>query len=56
MGTTTIGRQGLGYIEVKRSSERDKMLQEVRNDENSKRRVHAAAQKKQGALLYWDGV
>ena len=33
VGTTTTGRQGLGYKDSKRSSEKEKILHEVRNED-----------------------
>ncbi len=60
VGTTTSGRQGLGYGKEdkrpKKHTERDRILQEVRNEEEVKRRAQAASQRKQGAWLNWDGV
>jgi hypothetical protein len=38
VGTTAVGRQGLGYNEAKKLSERDKILQEMRNEAKTRER------------------
>jgi hypothetical protein len=42
VGTTSVGPQGLGYNKTRKSSERYKILQKVGNEEENKRRAHAA--------------